>query len=677
MRIANLVLSTALIVPGLCLVPPAAAQEAAGEGRTAYAAEFFARAQPANAFDMIALLPGFRLVEGDVELRGYSGASGNVLVDGQRPAGKAETLEEVLKRIPAARVARIELVRAGAPGVDMQGFALLANVVLNAGGKLGGRLEFEQAYYRHGFSAPRVAAQVDVDRGGHVLNLSASAYREVDDEHGFGSRDRIRGDGSPVRLADYYQPEVERIVEGTAVYRRPLLGGTLRVNGLARDIRKTVDIGYDISFPEPASIRGSEREHERIYEAGLRYERPLGTASDIDIIASYRAETEKGSDSEISSDGSDVSDENARTSEAIVRAALRHHRGKLSLEVGAEGAINTLDSRNRLFEDGVSIPLPNAAVRVEEHRAEFFANSTWDIASDLSFESGLRYEISRLEQRGDTQLGKSLSFLKPRARLNWSPAEGHELRLLGEREVGQLDFGNFVGAASLNAGTISAGNRDLEPDSLWRAEVAYEYRFGAGSLLFAARREWISDLVDQLPVVVDGTVYDAIGNIGSARRDEVEASLKLPLDGFGLPGVMLDADATARRSRATDPTTGLRRRISGDIPLEAKVSLTHDIPAWKLRWGGSFVFAKEESSFKISDVQTDRLGGRLDLFVEYKPDALWTLRLFGRNLTDSAAVRTRDIYDGLRDSSAFRYSDIRTLRSGPYIGLNIQRSFGG
>ncbi|MBL9068839.1 MAG: Plug domain-containing protein [Sphingopyxis sp.] len=122
MHIVNQLLSTAALIQGLCLAVPTAAQEAAGEGRTAYASDFFSRSQPTSAHDMVVLLPGFRLVEGDTELRGYSGASGNVLVDGQRPAGKAETLEEVLKRIPATRVERIELVRAGAPGVDMQGY---------------------------------------------------------------------------------------------------------------------------------------------------------------------------------------------------------------------------------------------------------------------------------------------------------------------------------------------------------------------------------------------------------------------------------------------------------------------------------------------------------------------------------------------------------------------------
>lgn len=664
-------------LPGALLAPPAAASEPAGTETAVYAEDFFARAQPSNAFDMVALLPGFRLIEGDVEVRGYSGAAGNILVDGQRPASKAETLETMLRRIPASRVLRIELIRAGTPGYDMQGYPLLANIVLKSGSKLAGRLEGEYALYRHGFRGPRGSAQISFDRGGHVVELFGAAYREIDDEHGFGSRNRFAGDSTPLRLADYFQPEGTDVLEGTLAYRQPLFGGTLRLNGLVQDKRMFANIGYDIRFPAAQTILGSERNHTRTYEAGLRFERALGAASDMEIVGSYRSVGKAGIDRETSASGSDRSDEQSDSSEMILRGAFRHHRGALALEVGAEGAVNILDSRNLLFEDDVAVVLPNANVRVAEHRAEFFATAGWTLGLRLKAETGLRYEISRLSQTGDTDLTKSLAFLKPRLRLSWTPVGEDELRILFEREVGQLNFEDFVGAASLNSGTISAGNRDLEPDTLWRAEIAYEHRFGTGSLVVAARREWISDLVDQIPVVSGGRIFDGVGNIGSARRDEVEAALKWPLDNLGLKGFLVTADLLARRSRATDPTTSERRRISGDSPVEAKIAVTHDIPAWKLRWGGSYVVAETETSFKVGETEADRLAGRLDLFVEYKPDARWTLRLFGKNLTDSPATRTRDIYSGLRGGSAFRYREIRTLRSGPYVGITVQRSFGG
>ena len=106
---------------GAQAVAQTAAPSAAQDKRDSYPPEFFANSQPTTAFDMVTLVPGFRLTEGDATVRGYSGAAGNILIDGQRPAGKAETLEEILKRIPAPHVARIELVHAGALGVDMQG----------------------------------------------------------------------------------------------------------------------------------------------------------------------------------------------------------------------------------------------------------------------------------------------------------------------------------------------------------------------------------------------------------------------------------------------------------------------------------------------------------------------------------------------------------------------------
>jgi hypothetical protein len=47
------------------------------------------------------------------------------------------------------------------------------------------------------------------------------------------------------------------------------------------------------------------------------------------------------------------------------------------VELGGEAALNVLDSRSALEENGVAIALPAANVRVEERRAEGFATATW------------------------------------------------------------------------------------------------------------------------------------------------------------------------------------------------------------------------------------------------------------------------------------------------------------
>src|SRR3954468_6710729 len=110
-------LTVACLWLGLCA--PALAQD---QTQT-YAPEFFAAAQPATAMDMIARLPGFAFDGGDGS-RGFSGNSGNVLIDGQRPTSKTDNLSSVLSRIVAADVARIEVIHGSAPGIDMQGKAV-------------------------------------------------------------------------------------------------------------------------------------------------------------------------------------------------------------------------------------------------------------------------------------------------------------------------------------------------------------------------------------------------------------------------------------------------------------------------------------------------------------------------------------------------------------------------
>src|SRR3546814_9275689 len=85
-------------------------------------------------------------------------------------------------------------------------------------------------------------------------------------------------------------------------------------------------------------------------------------------------------------------------------------------------------------------------------------------------------------------------------------------------------------------------------------------------------------------------------------------------------------NALFRRSRVRDPLTGAKRRISGDAPVEADVSLTYDMPRHGLRMGINYVVKKTEIEFKVDEIERDILSDRVDAFVEYKPSSHWTLR---------------------------------------------------
>ena len=116
--LATVAVAAILAVPARAAQPAAApAPAAAPDGRTtAYQAAFFAQYAPRTALDIAKRVPGFTLDlgatqtnQGQVDVRGFAGTAGNVVINGARPSSKAETLDVTLARIPAQQVLRVEV----------------------------------------------------------------------------------------------------------------------------------------------------------------------------------------------------------------------------------------------------------------------------------------------------------------------------------------------------------------------------------------------------------------------------------------------------------------------------------------------------------------------------------------------------------------------------------------
>ncbi len=206
---------------------PESAPAAAERGVIAYPPAFFADVRPASAYDMILRVPGFTFDKGST-VRGLAGSGGNVLIDGQPPLAKNDTLEDILRRIPAGSVARVEVIRGGAQGIDMEGRTVLANVVRRQESGFRG---VAQAYFdavHDGRMLPGVRIEEQwTFSGGRTLELSQvlSTGHFPNDEYGDGGR--IRYDATGRKLID------SRIdadshgsrVGGTGAYATPFLGG--------------------------------------------------------------------------------------------------------------------------------------------------------------------------------------------------------------------------------------------------------------------------------------------------------------------------------------------------------------------------------------------------------------------------------------------------------------------
>ena len=669
---ASLVSSLAAL---LVIALPAMAQPPSPDGITNYPAAFFQENQPATAYDMVALLPGFRLQSGDSGIRGFSGTVGNVLIDGQLPTSKQEDIEQVLQRISASTVERIELIRAAA---DMHGYAILANVVRIRSVSLQGRAEAEGARTHFGTSADRLALHLTRQGLVSVLDISASWGRAINDNHGFGTRNRFLPNGTPVRLAGYDFPELKNFADLSANYRQPLWGGDLGLGLAVKQERAYSTVAERIYFPAIAQNTGLESDRVRNGEARLEYQRPLGEWGQLQGFAVHRQEEQDEISQTTTLSGTDRSRSRYNQREDVGRLAWQMQDGALKLESGAEGTINVLSSRSSLFLNGAPVVLPAANLRVQESRAEFFGTGTWRFSPVLVTELGARYETSTLRQSGDSNLTKDLSFLKPRLLTTFDPLPGNQIRFLVERQVGQLNFRNFASSTSLNSNVVSAGNKNLEPERSWIVSLVWERHFWErGSLVLEARQEHISKVVDHVPVFAGPQVFDAIGNIGSGRRDIGQANLIVPMDELGLPGVTVKADATVRYSRVRDPATGLLRYISGDTPFGTHAEVTYDLPQYNLRLGATYHDHAQtrEIEYRIDETSASFHQVKLGAFIEHKPTPDWTLRLYGEELSQANSFRDRIIYAGLRGSVPPSLIERRALNNGALFGLRIQREF--
>ena len=644
---------------------------------TPYPAAFFAPRQPNTALDMVKLLPGFTFDSGG-QVRGFGGAAGNVLIDGARPASKDDGLEEVLKRIPANAVIRIDVIRGGAPGVDMQGKTVIANVI--RGRTAGTRLVVSASTTAVDDGRLGWGSRIEATRiaGATSWEGSILAGRGIDDSAANGSRQQVTPGGPLLENAREASAGAGYNFKATGAVETPVLGGKLRVNA------SLFDNPYDYrqaDIPADPTATALERDHstQRTGEVGLRYDRPLGRGARIETFLLQQL----GESRYIANYGAPGDLEFFRlakeTSETIGRTTVDLQVSPaLALETGAENDFNWLLDHTRYIVNGAPTAVPAANVRVTEWRGEAFGTATWKPAPAVTLEGGLRLEASRIASTGDVINGRTFLFPKPRAVVTWSPDAADQFRLRVEREVGQLDFDNFAaGAASLTNGAVHAGNPDLTPQQAWVVEAAWDRRFwGGADATVTLRHAALSDVIDRAPIFDPAGVYDAPGNIGSGTKDEAAFTLTLPTDRFGLKAGVLSATTTLRRSRVTDPTTGRPRPISGLHPRDAQLHFTQGLPRLKATWGFDVYDQWRETYYRFDEIDTDKLKTYATVFAEYKARPDWAIRFEVDNIGARAFRHVRQIYDGPRGVASLAYTDIRDLHGGRSFYLRVRKTFG-
>lgn len=638
---------------GFAQEPDLASDAGESSERVHYEASWYEQFAPRTALDLVNQTPGFSPDMRAGNRRGLSGAAGNVLIDGERPSAKSQTLEDILQRIPAKQVARIEILRGAEVAGDPSGAAVLANVVRTQSAGAGAwSAGFEQAPRQQPAPNGFLSWSGRTGTTAYAVGASSSSFqRDLP-----GKRRVLDASGNVTLLRVEASPReyVEHAIN--AELARPAFGGRLALTGQTSYSRYDEDSTLLTTSPA-GDRRGDELNPytgtTRSYEGGLNFERSAGswelalaalmtrTRSDSDVSSTHR-------DSSVVVDSESTQSVARDSGESIARVTASRNFESHRIEAGMEGALNTLAVRTLLSQnfggEWAAIHVPNANVRVQEGRREAFAAFAWRSQSPWSMEARLTAEMSRLDFAGDVERTVDLVYWKPLVQLARLFGDRNQLQLRMFRDVGQLDFNDFVSAPSLADDVVNGGNPALRPETSWRAEFVADLRIGADTAFgIKGFHYWLDDAVDLVPIGAPGMQIDAPANIGAGTVSGVDLTYSAPLRAI-IPGSVIGLGATLQESEIADPITGELRTISDFQTAQLKAEFRQDVAARRFAWGINYARNSPTQRFRRAEIDSHRGSPSLDLFWETTAIEALKVRLSAMSVLGTPELRERTFF---------------------------------
>ena len=696
--IAALASSPALAqTPGAGEIPQATPTQ--GSRTTVYDPGFFAQYAPRSALDIVQRIPGFTLDLGNnqaatgVDVRGFAGTAGNVVINGARPSSKSETLQTLLARIPASRVKKVEVGPGDLYGADYSSKTQVANLYLSADRGIAGNATVSAVRHWFGKIVPTGSASVLLSRGPSTFNLSGDLGRTDYFEEGY---DRVTD------FATGDLVEFRRKFNSIHPHDPYVSGSWALENGNDRSAHVNARYAPSTFFLRQDNHVTPEGDAERddnlvedyktdVSELGGDVTRPLaGGAIKLLGLANRQHKTTRDTYLFRGVGGAPV----LGGSEQLTKSQRNESIGRLSwsrpslfgfrFEAGGEVALNTLDYNLGFFDlepDGSrtkkDLPIENATVR--EVRGEVYVNAGRPLTKTLRMDAALNYEMSKLKVRGDALADRSLKFLKPSLTLDWQPSGGgwHAQAIL-RRTVAQLDFFDFVSSAELSVGRVNGGNANLQPQRTWEGRLLVEHPvLSEGKVRLEVGYDLVSRLQDRILIFDEKNVpFDAPGNLGTGRREYVDLSIDTPLDRLW-KGLRVRVHGQIQRTRVEDPISHRQRDFSGFYPRwQWDADIRRD--AGKFAYGLSLNDYRRTTFFRTDEFDTNFNNyPYVSAFAEYRPTSRSTVTLDLNDISDTGGDRDRLIFDPNRLQPAPAFEDYRHRNSHVRIGLTFKQSFGG
>ena len=640
------------------------------QGRELYPASYFERYVPQTAADMVLQLPGFTLMRGNgggsnQSQRGLGQGLGNLLINSKRPSTKDDNPMDLLERIPATQVLRLEILNNGSAELSGQS-GKIVNVVVTESETLKGSWNSQIFMLNQGRIIPKLEGSITgklgsakftagLNRLGHefiqqgkeqIQDETGSLYELRDENSNYLSR------GATLNLNVGWDFDSSSANVSFLVSEQK---GTFKESSDRFQLSDSGDIGDQLTVVDYQSMN-----EQFSYELGGDYTRSLAMGK-LKLIGLFRHS--ENDDHQVFEDLPIEGDHylfhstsEPEEQESILRIVFSFvlsddHR----FEVATEIVKNTLKTTSAYREDighgFKELTLDGSNTEVGEDRADFSVQYFTALTKQLSFQASLASEYSEISVDGLNSRSETFTRPKGFASLSWAQTNDRRIRARLERSVGQLNFYDFASSKNINDGTTTGGNIQLVPDQTWRAELSLEQQFGDdNSIIATVFKEKVEDFITLIPL---GDGSESLGNIDALDSIGIDISATINMQTFGIAGGKLDLIAELHRDELDDPVTGERReyRKHGYIPELYQLTFRQDLPQSQLAWG---VILRETSA--MSDYRIDSVRNwdhtsleQHKIFLEYKD--LWGMvaKLELEDIFGYTSKRERVFYDGDRN----------------------------
>jgi len=680
-----------VLLPNVLMAQPSDNREVSNV--VEYNAEYFEPYGPISAKDMLARVPGADAILardnnefGKEQRRGLRSDTDQILINGKRVTAKGNAIQQYFERISASQVVRIEVITGNVREIDADVGARVINVVLTDtedGGS--GTWHIGNLYFDSGQKRPAgylsysgakgkwsytIAAEtrpnmpnrdvIDLITGPDELPTNEVVEKRIIDRQFYVGRGRLAYTWGPnhfIQLNAFVEEKPIRVTESEFVF------------GFTPDGSR---------FPASATLERREG-YNTDWEISGDYALPLSKSLNLEALFVLRTDLHNRindnfgiiGDREILING-DIEDEKAE--EAILRSTLDWAvTERQKIKIGAEGAINKLDIFQNVFEvvngEKIDLNIFNADQKVSEDRIEAFTTHNWKVSDKIEIETGLAAEFSWLDQIGsDVAVNRKLRFVKPSVDGWYNIDKDTQLWFSFKRDIGQLDFEDFVAEVDRNDDEIDLGNPELEPEKSWDLEIGMEHRFSdqKGSINSHIFYRRVNDVTDQVPF---NNFDSQPGNIGSGHHYGIRIESSLRLANFNLIDAVLGGTFLLQDSSVRDSFTQHKREFALQGDYEFSINFRHDIKAWGMSYDLEFSKAGPRILSEFDRFREGNPRSNFRLTVEKQLSNNVILRFLWNNVFKTTTRRKTTVFEPNQESG--RVSSIQFRRTTPMVSVGF------